>query len=79
MTQEQLGYKVGLEYTAWIVKNLIRFLNYWKYIAYKKGWINEKIARDQKIQAQMMKKKYPKPEDWYCVRLNNEVHFGYGP
>lgn len=25
-----------------------------------------------------MKEKYQKPEDWYCMRFNNEVHFGYG-
>ena len=54
-------------------------MNYQKCIVCKKGWVNEKIACDYKALAQVMKKKYPKPEDWYRVRFNDKVHFGYGP
>ena len=25
-----------------------------------------------------MKKRYPETEDWYRIRFNDEVHFGYG-
>lgn len=57
----------------------MEFMNYQKCIVCKKGWVNEKIACDYKALAQVMKKKYPKPEDWYRVRFNDKVHFGYGP
>ena len=26
-----------------------------------------------------MKERYPRSEDWYCVRFSDEIHFGYGP
>lgn len=79
MTWEQLGYEVGLECTGQTVKNAMGCMNYRKCIACKKGWVNEKTARDRKAWAQVMKERYPKPEDWYHVRFSDEVHFGYGP
>ena len=48
MTWEQLGYKVGLECTRQTIKNTMGYMNYQKCIAYKKGWVNEKIALDCK-------------------------------
>ena len=79
MTQEQLGYKVGLEYIGEMVKNAIGFIYYRKCIAYKKGWVNERTTRNHKAQAEVMKERYPRPKDWHCMRFSDEVHFGYGP
>ncbi len=79
MTWEQLGYEVGLECAGQTVKNAMGCMTYRKCIACKKGWVNEKTARDRKAWAQMTKEKYPKPENWYRVRFSDEVHFGYGP
>ena len=79
ITWEQLGYEVGLECTEQTIKNAMGCMNYRKYIACKKGWVNEKIARDRKAWAQVMKERYPKPEDWCRVRFSDEVHFGYDP
>ena len=54
-------------------------MHYRKCIACKKGWVNEKPARDRKAWAEVMKQKYPEPEDWFRVRFSDEVHFCYGP
>lgn len=79
MTWQQLGFEVGLEYTGETVKKALRSMNYRKCVACKKGWVNEKTARDRKAWAEMMKAKYPRPEGWYRMRFSDEVHFGYGP
>ena len=79
MTWEQLGYEVGLECTGETVKNAMGSMHYRKCIACKKGWVNERTARDRKAWAEVMKERYPRPEDWHRVRFSDEVHFGYGP
>ena len=48
MTWEQLGYEVGLECTGETVKNAMGSVHHHrKCIACKKGWVNEKTARDR--------------------------------
>lgn len=79
MTWQQLGFEVGLEYTGETVKKALRSMNYRKCVSCKKGWVNEKTARDRKAWAEVMKAKYPRPEGWYRMRFSDEVHFGYGP
>ena len=78
MTWEQLGYTVGLECTGETVKNAIGSIHYRKYIACKKGWVNERTARNRKVWAEVMKERYRRPENWHRVRFSDEVHFGYG-
>ena len=68
MTWEQFGYEVGLEWTGQTVKNAMGSMHYRKRIACKKGWVNEKTARDRKALAQVMKERYSKPEDWMRCR-----------
>ena len=63
MTQEQLGYEVRLECTGKTVKNAMGSMHYCKCVAYKKGWVNEKTARDWKSWVEVMKEKYSRPED----------------
>lgn len=60
------------------MKNAMGFMYYCKYIVCKKGWLNEKIACNRKTWVEMMKEKYPRPENWHCRRFNNEVYFRYG-
>ncbi len=48
MAWEQLGYEVGLECTGQTVKNAMGCMNFRSCIACKKGWVNEKTARDRK-------------------------------
>ena len=79
MTWQQLGFEVGLECTGETVKKALGLMDYRKCVACKKGWVNEKTARDRKAWAEVMKGRYPRPEDWYRVRFSDEVHFGYGP
>lgn len=55
LTWELLGYEVGLECTGETVKNAMGSMQYRKCIACKKGWVNEKTARDRKAWAEVMK------------------------
>ena len=48
MTWQQLGFEVGLECTGETVKMTLGSIDYRKCIACKKGWVNEKTARDRK-------------------------------
>lgn len=43
-----------------------------------KGWVNEKTRKDRLEYATVMLQRYPNPQDWYRVRISDEVHFGYG-
>ena len=79
MIQEQLGYEVGLKCIGKMVKNAMGSIQDRKCIAYKKGWVNEKTARDCKAQTKVIKEKYTRSEDQHCIRFSDEVHFGYGP
>lgn len=38
-----------------------------------------KTACDCKAWAQVMKKRYLEPEDWFRARFSDKVRFGYGP
>ncbi len=77
LTQEQLGYEVGLDCTGRTIKNVMGSMNYHQYIACRKGWVNESTAKRRREWATVMKERYPTEEDWYSVRFSDEVHFGY--
>ena len=77
-TWEQLGFEVGLECSGRTVKRAMGTMEYHKCIACRRGWVNEKTAKDRLNWATTMLQKYPHPEDWHRVRFSDEVHFGYG-
>ncbi len=77
-TWEQMGFEVGLECSARTVKRAIRTIEYHKCIACRRGWVNEKTAKDRLNSTTTMLQKYLHPEDWHRVRFSDEVHFGYG-
>ncbi len=77
-TWDQLGFEVGLECSGRTVKRAIGTMEYHKCIACRRGWVNEKTAKDRLSWATNMLQKYPHPEDWYWVRFSDGVHFGYG-
>lgn len=52
-------------------------MDYHKCIACRKGWVNEKTAKDRLNWATTMLQKYPRPEDWHKVHFSDEVHFDY--
>ena len=54
-------------------------LGYQRYLAYRKGWVTEKITKLRVKFAEEMLTKYPNPEDWYNIRFSDEVHLGFGP
>ena len=51
-------------------------MEYHKCIACRRGWVNEKTRKDRLEYATVMLQRYPNPQDWYRVRLSDEVHFG---
>ena len=53
-------------------------MNYHKYVACKKGWVNPQVAKRQKEFATVIYERYPKEEDCYYVRFSDDVHLGYG-
>lgn len=61
------------------MKNVMGSMHYHKCIANKKGWVNEKSMSNCKAWAEVIKKKYPRSEDWYCVRFSDKIYFGYDP
>lgn len=63
LTWEHLGYQVGMVRTGQNVKNAVGCMKNWKCKACRKGRANEKTARKRKAWAQVMKEKYPKPEN----------------
>lgn len=79
MTWHQLGFEMGLECTGDTMKKALSSIDCCKCVAWKNGWVNEKTARDKKTRTEVMKRRYPRPEDWYRVRFSVEMHFGYGP
>lgn len=79
LTCEQLGYEVGLECTGKTVKKAMGSMNYRKYLACKKGWVNEKTAHNRKQWVEVKKERYPEPKNCYRVHFSDEVYFGYSP
>jgi transposase len=76
LTWEQLGTKVGLNVSGKTVQRALGTLEYHKFIACKKGWVNKQTAAKRVEHACIMLKRYSDPEDWYKVRFSDEVHFG---
>lgn len=50
-----------------------------KFIACRRGWVNQKTAKDRMDWASVTLERYPQPEDWCRVRFGDEVHSSYGP
>lgn len=74
-----MSYEVELEYIEKMVKNAIDFIYYYKCIAYKKRWVNEKIIRNHKICTKVIKKKYLRSKNWYYIKFSDKIHFEYSP
>ena len=68
-TWEQLGFEVGLECSGRTVQRAMGTMDYHKCIAYRRGWVNEKTAKDPMNWATVMLDKYPHPEDWHRVDI----------
>lgn len=75
---EQLGFEVGLECSGRIVQRAMGTMDYHMCIACRRGWVNQKTAKNRMNWASVMLERYPEPKDWYRVRFSDEVHFGYG-
>ena len=56
-------YEARLEYKEETVKNAIGSIHYCKCIKCKKRWVNERMVRNCKIWAEVMKERYSSPED----------------
>lgn len=76
-TWKQLGFEVGVEYSGHTLKKAMGTIDYHKYIAYRQGWINEKIAKNCLNWVTTILQKYPHLEDWHRICLSDKVHFGY--
>lgn len=76
-TWEQLRFEVGLECLGRTVQRTMGTMNYHKYIACRKGWVNKKTAKDDIDWATVMFKRYSRPEDWHKVHFSDKVYFGY--
>ncbi len=63
-TCEQLGFEVGLESSGRTFKGAIGTMEDHKCISYRRGWVNEKKAKDGLNLATTILQKYPHPKDW---------------
>lgn len=50
---------------------------YCKYIACKKRQINKKTACNCKVWVKVIKKRYLKSKNQYCMRFSNKIYFRY--
>jgi hypothetical protein len=64
MTWACLGYEAGIEdvHPRTIQRTMGR-LDYYKYIACIKGWVNKNLRTQRKEYAKIMLARYPDPED----------------
>ncbi len=62
-TWEQLGFGVGLECSGRTAQRAMGAMNYHKCIACRRGWVNDKTAKDRMNWATVMLERYPHPED----------------
>ena len=81
LTWTSLLHAAGIEKTCHTrtVQRAMGTLDYRKCIACPKRWVSQASAQKRVEYAQIMRKRYPKPEDWRHVRFSNEIHFGFGP
>ena len=52
-------------------------MDYYKYIACRRGWVNEKTAKNYLNWATVILDKYPHLEDCHRVCFSDKVYFGY--
>lgn len=62
-----------------MIKHIMGNLDYHKCDAYQPGWQSLFNKKNRIEYVKYMLKRYPKPEDWDCVRFNNKVHLKWGP
>lgn len=68
---------MGLEYLGYTMQKAMSTINYYQYIAYKKGQINRKIAKDYMDQATVILERYSCAKNWHRVLFKDKVYFGY--
>lgn len=78
-TWEQLGFEVRLECSVRTGQRAMGTMDSHKFIACRRGWVNQKTAKDRMDWASVTLERYPQPEDWCRVRFGDEVHSSYGP
>ncbi len=78
LTWDQLATEVGGEVYGRTMHCIISdALDYKKHWACIEGWVSDRAKAHKQEWAKLIFKKYPKPEDWHCVRFFDKVHFGY--
>ena len=79
LTWDQLAIEAGLEVSGLTLRRAMGTMDYHKCVAWRKGWVNEQLARYRVDFAKIMLERYPTPDSWRRVRFSDEVHFGWGP
>ncbi len=74
---EPLGFEVGLRCSGHKVKRTMGIMNYHKYVACRKMWVNKKTAKVCINWATVMLERYSHKENWYRIQFNDKVHFSY--
>ena len=76
---EQLGYEANLDVSGKTIRRAMGTMEYHKYLACRKGWVNEKGKKRRKEYAEYWLPLYEQPEDWDPIRFSDECHYGFGP
>ncbi len=79
LTWEQLGYEAGLDVSGRTIQRRMGTMDYYKCIACRKGWCNERIKTRRLEYAEYWLLWYLEPKDWNPIHFSDEYHYGFGP
>ncbi len=76
---EDLSAEIGLDKGCLkTVKRELVQKDWMRYIACRKGWVDDKLAIKRVKFAEESLRRRPDPDDWKNVRFSDESHFGWG-
>lgn len=75
----QLGFEPQVDVSEATIKRIMGSLDYHKCLICQRGGQSPSSKKKRVEYAKYVLERYPKPEDWDCVRFSDEVHFGWGP
>lgn len=78
LTWEQLRYKARLDLLGQTIYRVIGTIDYYKYIAYRKGQVNNRLKKKQLEQAILIKNRYPEKDNQKYIRFSNKYYFRQG-
>jgi hypothetical protein len=77
LSWQALAHECSIEASTHTIRKMMGTLNYRHCKSCKKGWVDERTAKNRVDFSKIMLDRYPDEDDWKQVRFSDEVHFGY--